>query len=120
MKKYQNLGLVAVMAVVAGLTGVTALGDSSFVKDEVSSMSTDAAISGHIIITVTDDEGNIKQYMQTDNVITSNAKCCTALHLFGVGACDNNASVFDDIELSATSFADNPTTDRCRGDTVHA
>jgi len=107
MKQHQSLGLVAVMAVVAGLTGVTALGDISFVENDVSSLNTNVPLSGHMIIQVTDDEGNIKKYMQTDNVITSNAKGCTGNHLFGVGTCDNNASAFDDIELSSNAFADN-------------
>lgn len=112
MKNYQSLGLVAVMAVVAGLTGVTALGNISFDENDVSSMSTSAPISGHLILTVTDDEGNIKKYMQTDNVIASNGKNCTGEVLFTVTGttCDNAASAFDDIVLSSASFADTPTT----------
>ena len=110
MNQQQSLGFVAVIAVVAGLTGVTALGEISFVENDVSSMNTSVPISGHMIIQVTDDEGNIKNYMQTDNVITSNGKDCTGNFLFGVGTCDDNASVFTNIELSSNSFADNAAT----------
>ncbi len=106
MNQQQSLGFVAVIAVVAGLTGVTALGDISFVENDVSSMNTSVPLSGHMIIQVTDDEGNIKNYMQTDNVITSNGKDCTGKFLFGVGTCDDNASVFTNIELSSNSFGD--------------
>ena len=110
MKKHQSLGLVAVMAVVAGLTGVTALGDISFVENDVSSMNTSVPLSGHVIIQVTDDEGYIKNYMQTDNIITANAKGCTGDHLFGVGTCADNATLFDDIVLSSGSFLDDSAT----------
>jgi len=109
MNQHQSLGLVAVIAVVAGLTGVTALGDISFVENDVSSQS--APISGHVIIQVTDDEGNIKAYMQTDNQITADAKRCTGEFLFGVStSCVSTNSVFDDIELSSNSFPDTATT----------
>jgi len=112
MNQNQTLGFVAVIAVVAGLTGVTALGDISFVENDVSSMNTNAPILGHIIIQVTDDDGYIKTYMQTDNVITSNGKNCTGELLFNAGTngCVNSASVFDDIELSSDSFADTAAT----------
>ncbi len=109
MNQHQSLGLVAVIAVVAGLTGVTALGDISFVENDVSSLS--APISGHVIIQVTDDEGNIKAYMQTDNQITADAKRCTGEFLFGVStSCVSTNSVFDHIELSSNSFVDGAAT----------
>ncbi len=112
MKQHQSLGLVAVMAVVAGLTGVTALGDISFVENDVSSMNKNIPISGHLIIQVIDDEGNIKKYMQTDNVITANAKRCTGNLLFGagLGACVSSGTPFDDIVLSPDTFGDTPAT----------
>jgi len=112
MKQHQSLGLVAVMAVVAGLTGVTALGDISFVENDLSSLNTNAPISGHMIIQVTDNEGNIKNYMQTDNVITANAKRCTGNLLFGaaLGTCVSSATPFDDIVLSSGGFADTAAT----------
>ncbi len=112
MKQHQSLGLVAVMAVVAGLTGVTALGDISFVENDLSSVNKNLPIWGHVIIQVTDDEGNIKNYMQTDNVITASAKGCTGNLLFGTAfaTCTNSATAFDDIVLSPDSFADNAAT----------
>ncbi len=112
MNQHQTLGFVAVIAVVAGLTGVTALGDISFVENDVSSMDTNAPILGHLIIQVTDDDGYIKKYMQTDNVITSNGKNCTGELLFnpGTNGCANSASAFDDIELSSGGFADTAAT----------
>jgi len=111
MKQHQSLGLVAVMAVVAGLTGVTALGDISFVENDLSSMNTNAPIMGHVIIQVTDDEGNIKKYMQTDNVISANAKACTGELLFGATVtCVSSNSAFDDIVLSPDGFADTAAT----------
>ena len=109
MNQHQSLGLVAVIAVVAGLTGVTALGDISFAKNDISA--TSASIMGHIIIQVTDDEGNIKAYMQTDNIITADAKRCTGELLFAVTtSCVSSASAFDDIELSSDTFAETATT----------
>lgn len=112
MKQHQSLGLVAVMAVITGLTGVTALGDFSFDENDVSSMSNNAGIRGHIIITVTDDEGNIKNYMQTDNIITHDGKECVGELLFNpaTNGCPDSATVFDDIVLSSGSFANDATT----------
>ena len=111
MNQHQSLGFVAVIAVVAGLTGVTALGDISFVENDVSS--TSASILGHLTIQVTDDEGNIKQYMQTDNQITADAKRCTGELLFGYTptlGCVSSTSAFDDIELSSATFAEGAAT----------
>jgi len=110
MKQHQSLGLVAVIAVVAGLTGVTALGDISFVENDLSSMNTNVPVSGHVVIQVTDDDGYIKNYMQTDNIISANAKGCTGVLLFAVGTCANSATAFDDIVLSSGGFADNSAT----------
>jgi len=112
MNQPQSLGFVAVIAAVVGLTGGTALGGISFVENDVSSMRTSVPLSGHVIIQVTDDEGNIKNYMQTDNVITANAKGCTGNLLFkpALLPCDDSASVFDDIILSSDTFADDPAT----------
>jgi len=111
MNQHQSLGLVAVIAVVAGLTGVTALGDISFVENDISA--TSASILGHVTIQVTDDEGNIKQYMQTDNQITADAKRCTGELLFGntpTLGCVSSTSAFDDIELSSATFAEGAAT----------
>jgi len=111
MNQHQSLGLVAVIAVVAGLTGVTALGDISFVENDISS--TSASIMGHVIIQVTDDEGNIKAYMQTDNQITADAKRCTGELLFGYTptlGCVSSLTAFDDIELSSATFGETGTT----------
>jgi len=112
MNQQQSLGFVAVIAVVAGLTGVTALGDISFVENDVSSLNKNIPISGHMIIQVTDDEGNIKNYMQTDNVITSNGKRCTGNLLFGagLGSCVGSSNPFDEIVLSSGGFPDTAAT----------
>jgi len=115
MNQQQSLGFVAVIAVVAGLTGVTALGGISFVENDVSSMSTNVPLSGHVIIQVTDEEGNIKNYMQTDNIITANGKGCTASLLFGVGTCVSAASQFDNIVLSSGNFPDTSATANLSG-----
>ena len=110
MNQHQSLGLVAVIAVVAGLTGVTALGDISFVENDISA--TSASIMGHLIIQVTDDEGNIKAYMQTDNIITASAKACTGNFLFSqtFSTCVGGiATPFDDIVLSSATFGETAT-----------
>jgi len=115
MNQPQSLGFVAVIAVVAGLTGVTALGDISFVENDASSMSTSVPLSGHVIIQVTDEEGNIKNYMQTDNIITANGKGCTGKLLFNFGTCANSGGLFDDIVLSSGAFPDNAATANLSG-----
>jgi len=111
MNQQQSLGFLAVIAVVAGLAGVTALGDISFVENDLSPAS--VPISGHMIIQVTDDEGNIKNYMQSDNIITASAKACTGNFLFSqsFATCVGGiASPFDDIVLSSDTFGETATT----------
>jgi len=63
-----------VFGMVAGSTSLTTMSVSS--QDPMQ-------VSGHVIITLADPDGNIKAYHQTDNVVTHVGKDCAADDLFG-------------------------------------
>ena len=70
--------IVAAFALVFGMVaGSTALTTMSVSSQDPMQM------SGHVIITLADPDGNIKAYHQTDNVVTHVGKDCAADDLFG-------------------------------------
>jgi len=78
--------LIAMVAIV----GVSILGGSMYAMG-VSPISTDdlsingnTGITGHVILTVYDEFGNIKSYTQSDNTITNRGENCIAEYMFGV------------------------------------
>lgn len=47
---------------------------------------TGAYMSGHVTTVLTDSEGNVKEYRQTDNIIVNNGENCVSKSLFQAGA----------------------------------
>jgi len=62
-----------------------------------------AGLMGHVTISVEDSEGNIKSYIQSDNVVVRDGKNCGAERIFGVSgggsAACGFASVFEFIAI---------------------
>ena len=52
-------------------------------------------LRGHVILVQSDEEGNIKAYRQTDNIITYTGLSCAAMELFGKGLGNTTASEND-------------------------
>ncbi|HSB84169.1 MAG TPA: hypothetical protein VLD64_06770, partial [Nitrosarchaeum sp.] len=68
------------VAIAVGVIGVNAISESN---SEIPSLSSSGLnILGHATFTVTDSDGNIKAYRQTDNAIITNGKDCVARFLF--------------------------------------
>ena len=70
--------IVAAFALVLGMVA----GSTSLTTMSVNSQ-TPMQMYGHAIITLADPDGNIKAYVQTDNVVTHVGKNCAADDLFG-------------------------------------
>lgn len=79
--------IVAAFALVLGMVA----GSTSLTTMSVNSQ-TPMQMYGHAIITLADPDGNIKAYVQTDNVVTLVGKNCAADDLFGTLTVDLCAS----------------------------
>jgi hypothetical protein len=82
------LGIALVM--VAGMFVVTATGSFSIKPTTVANtLATGTYMTGHVETILKDSEGNVKEYRQSDNVITNNGENCVLKLLFqndGAGA----------------------------------
>lgn len=99
------LGTVLVLSV--GIFGVYSYFDSQ-VTETFESQTAGAFMIGHLSMIVTGPDGNVKQYMQTDNFILPTGEDCVLKKLFvgngQTGAsvadiCPNNVGTFDKIVL---------------------
>jgi hypothetical protein len=81
------IGLVAV----GGLFGSTIFGMTGTKNNEASTAAT-GLITGHVVTTLTDSDGNILAYRQSDNIIVNNGENCVAKLLFqgSTGAAGTN------------------------------
>lgn len=70
-----------------------------------SSLATAAGIYGHVTTIVTDSDGNVKQYSQTDNVILDGGKANMVEDLFGVTAPGNPANDYTFVALGTNATA---------------
>lgn len=81
------------LAVVAGLFSSSTFDITGIKSDAQTSASAAGVITGHVTTTVTDSEGNIKAYRQSDNLIVNNGENCVSKMLFkgggatGTGVC---------------------------------
>lgn len=90
MKTSRNtLFLGVALAVVAGMFTANVSGLMSISPVQVSNTQTGAYMMGHVETILRDSEGNVKEYRQSDNVITNVGENCVAKLLFqddGAGA----------------------------------
>jgi len=97
------------LAIVIGaiLVGSIATVNWAFVQDNELSANTlksSAGMLGHITLTATDKDGNIKAYRQTDNVIINKGDDCLVADTFNVavGTCGNTATAYDKVHIGTT------------------
>jgi hypothetical protein len=108
--KQSQMAIMSIVAVAMGLSGFSLLEADSSIESAPLSTVEQGSMLGHIIVEVKDETGAIKQYMQTDNLITDEGLNCTPVLLFGEAAaditdCASTPAVFDRIALStATGF----------------
>jgi hypothetical protein len=110
-----TLVLGIALTVVAGLFSSTIFGLVGTKNDAQTSASATGLITGHVITTVRDAAGNIKEYRQTDNRIMNQGENCVAKMLFsgsggsgtGTNVCvGQNTDGFRFIQIGNSTSAD--------------
>lgn len=105
------------LAIVIGaiLVGSFATVNWAFIQNNEPSanvLASAAGLVGHITLTATDENGNIKAYRQSDNVIINKGDDCIIEDVFGSDTpCSNVAAVYDDIHIGTgtTGFSETST-----------
>jgi len=84
MKKYTTLALIgAIVAGVAGLISTDAISATSLVTMQgASDFHESGLIIGHVTYEVLGADGHVKQYLQSDNLITNRGTDCAATAIF--------------------------------------
>jgi len=95
MNRNTTVGLfAAVFAVTVGMVGVNGLGFIPFGSAQTATTNVEGyPILGHVTLVAKDADGNIKSYLQTDNVVTQIGENCVV------------KSVFDRTGTSSVSWA---------------
>ena len=113
MRNLNQIGLLTGIALAVGVIGVNIADGTFTVSDKTSDVYQEKGMfSGHLEIIHTDKDGNILNYLQTDNAIISKGENCAAQDLFGgtaggTGAtsCPSDPGIFDWIALTNTAAA---------------
>jgi len=98
-------------AVAAALALVLGLITAVPVSSSITSMDSPLNMVGHAVVVLKDNDGNIKAYRQSDNLVVFNGQDCAADLIFGVfegGLCAGSATIFSDIRIG--SDTNNPPT----------
>jgi len=88
MEKRQSktiLSTVMIAVAAAGMLGGYAMSNTAF-ESQINAATNNAFLNGHVALTLTDADGNIKDYRQTDNLITTTGENCASKHLFSTSA----------------------------------
>jgi hypothetical protein len=110
-----TLVLGVALTVVAGLFSSTIFGLVGTKNDAQTSASATGLITGHVITTVRDADGNIKEYRQSDNRIMNQGENCVAKMLFsgsggsatGTNVCvGQNTDGFRFVQIGNSTHAD--------------
>ena len=76
-------------------SAIFATGAMDLVPYNPSSTNEQTGLGGHVTLVKSDEDGNIKAYRQTDNIITYTGLSCAAMELFGKGLGNTTASEND-------------------------
>lgn len=92
MKSNQRLVLSsAVIGVALSILGIGFSG-MSFGSAETSTTSESGAMIGHVTLAVYDPNGNVKAYLQTDNLVVDQGEACAVKRVFGETAASSDCS----------------------------
>lgn len=102
ISKQLSLAVMFVGIAAGALVGVFALPNA---QAEVQSET--SGVMGHLTLIVTGPDGDVKQYVQTDNLVTDKGKDCIVVNLFNAGTNPTctNANNFDTIGLGTGTGA---------------
>ena len=107
MNHLKTMGLLGIVAIAVGMVGINEVSANPLaVSDSAKSNSGEkSTFLGHIIVTVRDQEGNIKAYRQTDNIVTAGGHNCAANLLFGTAFANcTGPATFQYIGLTNATF----------------
>ena len=110
MKTQTTIMVLGVIAA-ASLISVAAFSENATQYSVVSTQPSGVvSIMGHMELVAYDPEGNIKQYVQTDNAIQENGVNCIIQKLFstsgiGTGDCEGDSGTFDVIQIGTGGAA---------------
>lgn len=102
----KNTGILLLGTAIA--LGLGAFGiSSSFGTNDASTLDSSSFMIGHLTLTAHDEYGNIKQYIQTDNVVLNTADNCISEKMFTLTSGDGCtlASNYDFIHIGTGSDA---------------
>jgi len=83
MKTIHGTGIIASIALVAGIFGGSFVDVLSIEQDQVYSTAEASTFLGHVTVVQTDKDGFVKHYSQSDNVVTDEGLNCAPVRLFG-------------------------------------
>lgn len=86
-----TIALMAIIAIGSGVAGFTFATNGETVT-QATSFVVQPTMSGHMTIEVTDADGNLKDYIQTDNIVTQQGENCALRMLFTPGAAHTAAA----------------------------
>lgn len=91
MTKYTMLALFGAIFVVGALIGTVGFSATAFTVAPATMVQSDATgLMGHITLTVTDADGEITQYRQTDNTIINAGEDCISVAMFNIATGTEN------------------------------
>ncbi|MDE1830034.1 MAG: hypothetical protein KGI25_06910 [Thaumarchaeota archaeon] len=116
MNHLKTMGLFGIVAIAVGMVGINQVNANMLgVADTSNAKPTEkASMLGHITLVVKDPLGHIKEYRQTDNLVTNAGTDCTGSVLFGAthfGACGSSPTTFTNIGLSTSNLESAAVTD---------
>ena len=86
MNRLKTIGLLAgIFAIAIGTISLSDTSESFFMVSTVPQSQESVGMLGHVEYTVMDASGNIKSYIQTDNIVTEEGKDCVAQTMFDTG-----------------------------------
>jgi len=88
MKTIHATGIIASIALVAGIFGGSFVDVLSIEQDQVYSTTEASAFLGHVTVVQTDKDGFVKHYSQSDNLITDEGLNCAPVRMFGEAEAD--------------------------------
>jgi len=117
MKPIHGTGIIASIALIAGIFGGSLTDGSPFVQEQEFSTTETSGFLGHVTVVQTDKAGYVKHYSQGDNIIVDEALNCAPTLLFGEAAADTTdcpnamGSPFDSVCIFQDTIATEGITD---------
>lgn len=111
----KHLSLMTVIAGVAILSMVSTLAITNMSSSDSTASTLGGSIGmvlGHVTITVYDEDGNIKKYIQGDNLLMNEGENCIAEDLFDIGTsalCDGTEHLFSDVLIGTSNQGEDAT-----------